>query len=103
MGSLTIFGQSKLPGRLKRASVSRRLKRASVSRWLILFLAEILGATPEAVRAFREIARPDLKDWHIILLKEEIARLRRCLEVKSRLNLTYLKALNRAKGRVKVC
>lgn len=65
--------------------------------------AEILGATPEAVRAFREIARPDLKDWHIILLKEEIARLRRCLEVKSRLNLTYLKALNRAKGRVKVC
>ncbi|MDN5375456.1 MAG: hypothetical protein PWQ39_496 [Thermacetogenium sp.] len=65
--------------------------------------AEILGATPEAVRAFREIARPDLKDWHIILLKEEITRLRRRLEVKSRLNLTYLKALNRAKGRVKVC
>jgi hypothetical protein len=65
--------------------------------------AEILGATPEAVQAFREIANPDIKDWHITLLKEEILQLQKQILAQKRLNLIYLKALNRAKGMVKVC
>lgn len=65
--------------------------------------AEILGTTPEAVRAFREINNPDLKDWHITLLKTEVSRLRKQLQAARRLNLVYLNALNRAKGMIKVC
>lgn len=45
---------------------------------------------------------PDIRDWHIALLKEENAQFQKRLEAQRRLNLIYLKALNRAKGRVRV-